>query len=483
MSRVVKNIIIWLLVISVILCIVFAFTFGITRVSGIASALSNKLVYNNGEVRPNLLKSSTASDMYNSIISGDGVWSVENASVNLSDDGFLEFTAIDADERITLDFNGNVVFNESCYYVFTFGFECISYIAGRTGVSLYIGQSTFTSDQIRQSDEGYFFSTFIAERDLVNACGDIHLKFYSDYDGLSTIRVLWAKLETSNEPIGLGFTGYLPYSEGSYDDGYEDGYQSGVIDGSESGYEEGYEDGYNEGYINGQESVRDIFNYSALNISHDPDNIYDCFILNGDMYSSYQNVYLGDIDLAFVPLSKLRYYDVDGGYYPIDLDLPDDGENIPNVADSEYYLEFHTVIEVGEWLLNNPTDYLCSYYITGDILPAVLVFSDLSDLSSFLSGAGVLYDEFYNDGFNDGYSSGDINGFDRGYGVGFNAGQLDANSGNYTFIRLIGAVIDAPIEAFKGLLDFDLLGVNMSSFVLAIMSLCVIIVIIRIILR
>ena len=487
MSRVVKNIIIWLLVISVILCIVFAFTFGITRVSGIASALSNKLVYNNGEVRPNLLKSSTASDMYNSIISGDGVWSVENASVNLSDDGFLEFTAIDADERITLDFNGNVVFNESCYYVFTFGFECISYIAGRTGVSLYIGQSTFTSDQIRQSDEGYFFSTFIAERDLVNACGDIHLKFYSDYDGLSTIRVLWAKLETSNESSGLGFTGYVPYSEGSYQDGYdvgyEEGYQSGVTDGSESGYDDGYEDGYNEGYINGQVSVRDIFNYSATNIGHDPNNIYDCFVVNGDSYPSYQNVYLGDLPLKFVPLSKMRYYGYDGGYYPIDLNLPEDGENIPNIADSEYYLEFNNVIEVGLWLLDNPTDYLCSYIITGEMLPAVLVFSDLSDLSSFLSGAGTLYVDGYNEGYDFGYSSGEHYGYNRGYGVGFNAGQLDANSGNYTFIRLIGAVIDAPIEAFKGLLDFDLLGVNMSSFVLAIMSLCVIIVIIRIILR
>lgn len=66
--------------------------------------------------------------------------------------------------------------------------------------------------------------------------------------------------------------------------------------------------------------------------------------------------------------------------------------------------------------------------------------------------------------------------------VGYEEGRRDAlaDGNDYTFIGLLGAVFDAPIKSFQGLLNFDVLGVNMQSFVLALLSLSVIIIIIKI---
>lgn len=101
--------------------------------------------------------------------------------------------------------------------------------------------------------------------------------------------------------------------------------------------------------------------------------------------------------------------------------------------------------------------------------------------------------DFYNSGYNNGYqdakegfeeektgiyNSGFEQGKIAGYNDGYNAGK-DV-SGNYTFLGLIGAVFDAPIEAFKGLFNFEILGTNMQGFVLALLTLSVIIVIIKI---
>lgn len=101
--------------------------------------------------------------------------------------------------------------------------------------------------------------------------------------------------------------------------------------------------------------------------------------------------------------------------------------------------------------------------------------------------------EFYNTGYNNGYldakkgfeeektniyNSGFESGKTAGYNDGYNAGK-DVSS-NYTFLGLIGAVFDAPIEAFKGMFNFEILGTNMQGFVLALLTLSVIIVIIKI---
>lgn len=109
----------------------------------------------------------------------------------------------------------------------------------------------------------------------------------------------------------------------------------------------------------------------------------------------------------------------------------------------------------------------------------------LFDLSNFASlsndvyinmgyqNAKVYYDELIRTKTQESF----LQGKNQGYELGFQEGKLQG--GNYTFTSLIGAVFDAPIEAFRGLFNFEILGTNMQGFVLALLTLSVIIVVIK----
>ena len=67
---------------------------------------------------------------------------------------------------------------------------------------------------------------------------------------------------------------------------------------------------------------------------------------------------------------------------------------------------------------------------------------------------------------------------------GFAEAQKMFDNGNtdYSFFGLISAVIDAPIKAIRGLLNFDILGVNMFAFVTSLFSLAVVLMIVKLLL-
>ena len=210
----------------------------------------------------------------------------------------------------------------------------------------------------------------------------------------------------------------------------------------------------------------------------------------GALVEGYENVNIPLNGLYFPASDLIAAGSTMGGIvYPADYEDLNYDETLPIIqsfAQSKYALTFNNYVEMAQWLIDNPMDNLVLFpenISSEGIYPIYFVMNDRSLLERFVSGAGAAYDLGYQGGYNAGYDAGDGAGYDRGYGVGFNDGQVDAASGSYTFLGLIGSVIDAPISAFRGLLDFELLGVNMSSFVLAVMSLCVIIVIIRMVLR
>ena len=60
--------------------------------------------------------------------------------------------------------------------------------------------------------------------------------------------------------------------------------------------------------------------------------------------------------------------------------------------------------------------------------------------------------------------------------------MFDNGYTDYSFFGLISAVIDAPIKAVRGLLNFDVLGINMFAFVTSLFSLAVILMLIKFIL-
>lgn len=148
-----------------------------------------------------------------------------------------------------------------------------------------------------------------------------------------------------------------------------------------------------------------------------------------------------------------------------------------------------------------PTDFPLNASIAHGV-PSGVTHDSYVQLTSFLSNcmsfgyrvsvtdsSGDFYNSGYNNGYQDAregfeeeksgiYDSGFEQGKLAGYNDGYNAGKDVSN--NYTFLGLIGAVFDAPIEAFKGLFNFEILGTNMLGFVLALLTLSVIIVIIKI---
>ena len=98
------------------------------------------------------------------------------------------------------------------------------------------------------------------------------------------------------------------------------------------------------------------------------------------------------------------------------------------------------------------------------------------------------YNEGYSSGYSSGYAEGEVAGYKDGYGVGNGVGYNNGYSagveagGNYTFFSLISAVIDAPVQAFMGLFNFELLGVNLAGFFTGLLTLAFIVTAVRLLL-
>lgn len=73
-----------------------------------------------------------------------------------------------------------------------------------------------------------------------------------------------------------------------------------------------------------------------------------------------------------------------------------------------------------------------------------------------------------------------VNKGSASWNAGYNAGASDSN--NYSFLSLVGAVFDAPLQAFTNLFNFDLFGVNMTAFLSTVFVLLVFVTICRLLL-
>jgi hypothetical protein len=99
------------------------------------------------------------------------------------------------------------------------------------------------------------------------------------------------------------------------------------------------------------------------------------------------------------------------------------------------------------------------------------------------------YSTGYQSGYNIGYQAGILAGNTQGYEAGYESGNADgyntgyqeglAANNDYTFLGLIGAVIDAPIQAFTGLFNFEIFDVNIKNLLLALFTASIIVVVIK----
>lgn len=107
------------------------------------------------------------------------------------------------------------------------------------------------------------------------------------------------------------------------------------------------------------------------------------------------------------------------------------------------------------------------------------------------------YNEGYADGevvgYENGYRAGDADGYNRGYALGeqygYNVGQQDGYSTGYndglengsgiTWTGLFTSAIEVPVNVLQGILNFEILGVNLWSFFGAIVALCVVLIVVK----
>lgn len=383
--------------------------------------------------------------------------------------------------------------------VFYFNIARFSVVAGRS-YTFYI-----SSFQAPPSGEQNYF---LVSDSNFNTLSDINIDGLSvksyDYTGLCYLR------------IGSSIQGSQSFSVGVFEADVNDEelqqsiyYAIGKIDGAKENYEQGYNDGLNNGLNNVSTSLG-IFKYATFS--------YGLTYSTSDDYTSVTFVSLPDN-------GKKGYYN--GFYVPVAIFDDNDflvGSDIDakggilkldfgvNGIDISKYSVFN-VNNYSPGLISNTTPYgvsvgfiftdNTSFYVnSANGLFSSIDIRDYKSSGSFflktlliecaqidivpigLSTDSVYYNAYengYGIGFNEGsqvgYTDGYQNGKNAGYSQGYNAGAADA--GNYTFLGLLGAIVDAPIQAITGLLNFDLLGFNMAGFFYALVTLAITITVVR----
>lgn len=93
---------------------------------------------------------------------------------------------------------------------------------------------------------------------------------------------------------------------------------------------------------------------------------------------------------------------------------------------------------------------------------------------------GRKYDSAYSNGYTEGYRQGEDYGYDLGYDTGYNKGVASANE--YSFDGLLSAVFDVPVRTFTSLFNFEVLGVNLTTFFLSLLTLAGVLAVVRMLL-
>lgn len=192
---------------------------------------------------------------------------------------------------------------------------------------------------------------------------------------------------------------------------------------------------------------------------------FNCNIVRVDMgnryiskfYSLTNNAGTTQLDYVDMRCNYLRYYDIDGHY--IDF-------SFPIITSSAF---------APQSLLTSRT-----YYLNAEV----------QDNVGYQNGYESGYLRGQKDGYNQGVEDGNKNGYKQGYADGKIDGVASAN--DYTFLSLIGSVVDAPIRALfghvengqfvQGLLSFEILGINLAGFLSGLLTIGLILAVIRFIL-
>ena len=299
------------------------------------------------------------------------------------------------------------------------------------------------------------------------------------------------------------------YTQSDIDSSYEQGYNVGNYEGFASGIEQGLETGYNEGYKVGKEEAEEKYK-RGLFASFENVEVYAYDSLNNYLFSAEADYGVNAVSFgsAVETLERWNYENqVSPAYYKVmfvtghgyEHEIPIEMLEILAYGDSSIFGQENSFIGQGSDYYTQTWRGYPMYFDTsqdGDGYPLVIEYNNIDPHLSrarlnnfavtvpnlsllrnmqFVATSGY-YSQGYSQGVVDGYQNGLTDGekvgYDKGYmygeNVGYNRGVGD--SGEYTFLGLFTAVVDAPIKAFLGLLDFEILGMDMQKFFLSILT-------------
>lgn len=249
-----------------------------------------------------------------------------------------------------------------------------------------------------------------------------------------------------------------------------------------------------------------VFNLKNLYTAENNPELLTIDIVNGTSTSTFPTLNLtwdSDIDYGEIELSyDLSIYDYFYGFHS--------SSNKIYLSSTNFVSNIYKIDIYGDVLFG--TNYCQQTVRYTDVNGEVLKFTftlNSSYYSELFLDWRTYYldntldnDEIYNQGFNDGRTQGFNDGYhdgveqgeqnkeqaveqalQSGYQNGYNQGKTDgiASANDYTFLSLLGAVVDAPLNSITSFFDFNLLGFNMANFFWAIMTCIVILGVIKVI--
>lgn len=214
------------------------------------------------------------------------------------------------------------------------------------------------------------------------------------------------------------------------------------------------------------------------------DNFKSTNFINNGHSNNYTLSYSKDVNVWGVQFSATITTNFSANIVALELGTREQSLHLPSntgpVNVKYLYIRYYSIYsntnpEYIEFEFYCPKDYeynTRTYYLVNP--------NNFNDNESFQSG----YDTGYQAGLGDGNSEGYQNGYNAGNTIGYNNGYsagVEA-SNQYTFLSLMGSVLDAPLQTFTSLLNFNLLGVNMLSFITGLLTLAIIVFIVKLVL-
>lgn len=193
----------------------------------------------------------------------------------------------------------------------------------------------------------------------------------------------------------------------------------------------------------------------------------------GSLIESHFNV----IDtLDFSNLSSY-YYSYNDLYTLLFIDVNDSWNlNVPYWADSDY--SYFSLSNINNYINNWLLDFKSDLSVTGFDYSRTNFVSYNELLLGSLNGTNLAFNDGYSDGYDDGYEYGIDEGYSNGYSVGFSDG-FSADSTATTIFSGILQVGMLPVNVLLAIFNFEILGINLSAFISAILTVCLTIIVIR----